>query len=289
MLVLYVLLVLIWSTGFITGKSIVGLMAPDVYLGLRFLGSGVIFMLIGLLQRRTFPTLRELPKHILAGILMNGVYLGFAYVAIEKGLPAGLMALIGALQPVLVMVLGFLLIKEKTSIKGVVGMLIGIAGLILVISPALHLDLSHSGVTLLTLLLACLAILSLSLGVVYQKMSIAASDIVASMAIQNLAASVVSLLFVLLLGERLFVFGWASVGLLLWGSLVLSCGGVFLMVYLVRKVPAAQVTTVMLLVPPLAALESYFLFDETMTCLQILGFVVTIAGVYLSRLKPAQV
>ena len=282
---LYVLLVVIWSTGFITGKLIVGLIDPNVYLGIRFFCAGLLFLAIALVQRRHFPKWKELPKHIIAGMLMNGFYLGFAYVAIAKGLPAGIMALIGALQPALVTLLAFIIIKEKTSLKGIVGMLIGMVGLMLVVSPALELDMSHGGVSLVTFALACTAIFALSLGVTYQKMSISSSDIFSSMAIQNLAASVVSFGFVLILGESLFRVQLESVLLMFWGVIVLSGGGVFLMVWLLRKVKASQVSTVLLLAPPLAAIESYFLFTESMTTIQIVGFVVTIAGVYLSRAK----
>jgi drug/metabolite transporter (DMT)-like permease len=282
---LYVLLVVIWSTGFITGKLIVGLIDPNVYLGIRFFCAGLLFLAIALVQRRHFPKWKELPKHIIAGMLMNGFYLGFAYVAIAKGLPAGIMALIGALQPALVTLLAFLIIKEKTSLKGIVGMLIGMVGLMLVVSPALELDMKHGGVSLFTFALACSAIFALSLGVTYQKMSISSSDIFNSMAIQNLAASVVSFGFVLILGESLFRVQLESVLLMFWGVIVLSGGGVFLMVWLLRKVKASQVSTVLLLAPPLAAIESYFLFTESMTTIQIVGFVVTITGVYLSRTK----
>jgi drug/metabolite transporter (DMT)-like permease len=283
---LYVLLVLIWSTGFITGKLIVGRIDPNIYLTIRFFLAGLLFLVIVLWQRRRFPTWQALPKHIIAGMLMNGFYLGFAYVAIAKGLPAGIMALIGALQPVLVTLLAFILIKEKTSFRGVMGMLIGMLGLILVVSPALTLDQPQGGVTGMTLVLACAAIVVLSLGVTYQKMSISASDIFSSMAIQNLAASLVSGGFVLCLGESLFKVQPASFLSVLWGTLVLSGGGVFLMVWLLRRIRASQVSTLMLLVPPLAAIESYFLFNESMNGVQIIGFVVTIAGVYASRTKP---
>jgi drug/metabolite transporter (DMT)-like permease len=117
-------------------------------------------------------------------------------------------------------------------------------------------------------------------------MSISASDIFSSMAIQNLAASLVSGGFVLCLGESLFKVQPASFLLVLWGTLVLSGGGVFLMVWLLRRIRASQVSTLMLLVPPLAAIESYFLFNESMNGVQIIGFVVTIAGVYASRTRP---
>jgi len=285
MAILYVLLVLIWSTGFITGKLIVGLMDPNIYLGIRFLLAALLFFALALWQRRTFPSRQELPQQILAGVLMSGLYLGLAYVAIAKGLPAGIMALIGALQPVLVTLLAFLLIKEKTSFLSMLGMLIGIIGLVLVISPALELDMSHGGVTLLTLCLAVGAILALSLGAISQKMSIASSDIIVAMGIQNLAAGAVAFGFVWVLGEQVFVAQWSSYLLLFWGAVVLSGGGVFLMVWLLRKIHASQVAMLLLLAPPLAAVESYFLFSETMTMVQIIGFGITIGGVYLSRLK----
>ncbi|MGO3346013.1 MAG: DMT family transporter [Marinomonas sp.] len=280
---LYGLLVLIWSAGFITGKLIVGQIDPNVFLSIRFFCAGLLFLTIVLVLRRPFPKWKELPKHILAGMLMNGFYLGFAYVAIAKGLPAGMMALIGALQPALVTILAFLLIKEKTSFRGIVGILVGMFGLLMVVSPALELNMSHGGITGLTLGLACAAILALSLGVTYQKMSISSSDIFSSMAIQNLAASVVSCGFMLFLGEHLFVMEWQSFALVAWGVVVLSGGGVFLMVWLLRKSRASQVSTLLLLAPPLAAIGSYFIFDETMTLIQLSGFVVTIGGVYLSR------
>jgi peptidoglycan biosynthesis protein MviN/MurJ (putative lipid II flippase) len=195
----------------------------------------------------------------------------------------GLSALGVLYADALVTLLAFLLIKEKTSFKGIVGIFVGMFGLLLVVSPALNI--SSGGVSLLTLVLACTAILALSLGVTYQKMSISSSDIFSSMAVQNLAASVVSCGFMLFLGEQLFVMQWQSFALVVWGVLVLSGCGVFLMVFLLRKTKASQVSTMLLLAPPLAAVESYFLFSESMTTIQMVGFVVTIAGVYLSRTK----
>lgn len=282
---LYGLLLLIWSTGFIAGKGIVGLIDPNVYLALRFFATGLIFFLIAIIQKRSFPIWADFPKHILAGALLNGLYLGFAYTAVRDGLPAGVMALIGALQPVLVMFLAFLLIKEKLSLLGVLGMLVAIGGLLMVISPSLSGEHHYS---IYMVLLGCLAIFCLALGAVYQKMSIARADIVTSLAIQNGAASVVSLGFILVMNESLFTLNLKSIFLLGWGVLVLSCGGVFLFVWLLRKSTAAQVSTSMLLVPPLAVIESYLIFGESMTMIQIVGIIITLVGVYFSYLKPGQ-
>ncbi|MCV2403970.1 DMT family transporter [Marinomonas sp. C2222] len=285
MVFLSVLLVLIWSTGFITGKFIVGLIDPNIYLGIRFFFAAVIFAVIVYFQKRSYPKLAEMPKHILAGVFMNSIYMGLSYVALVKGLPAGIMALIGALQPVLVTLLAFLLLKEKTTLVGAVGMLVGFVGLVMVISPALHFDMVFGGLTILTLTLGCLSVLALSFGVTYQKMSIHSSDIMSAMVIQNLSACFVTMGFAFFLGESLLELQLETFLLLLWGIVVLSCGGMFLMIFLVRKMAAAKVSILLLLAPPLAAVESYFLFSETMTIVQIIGSLITIFGVYVSKVK----
>ncbi|MEC8483004.1 MAG: DMT family transporter, partial [Pseudomonadota bacterium] len=144
MLIFYVLLVLIWSTGFIIGKFIVGLIDPNVYLTIRFTAVALLFFVLTKALKRPFPVRKDLPKHFLAGTLLNAFYLSLAYIALAQGLPAGIMALIGALQPLLVTCLALVLIKERTSLLGMIGMLIAISGLLLVISPSLTSDGSAS-------------------------------------------------------------------------------------------------------------------------------------------------
>lgn len=285
---IYLLLVLIWSTGFITGKFIVGWIDPNIYLAIRFVLAGTIFLLLALYYKRAFPAKKEWPKHILAGTLLNGFYLGFAYVALEQGLPAGVMALIGSLQPILVTLLALILIKEKTSLLGIAGMLIAITGLLLVISPSLEFTTAQASFSPWLAMLGLLGIFCLAFGSIYQKMSISNSDIFASMGIQNLAAAVVSTGFIVVLDERLFIASWQTFMLIAWGVIVLSCGGVFLLVWLLRKIKASQVSTLMLLVPPLAAIEGYFIFDEALTTVQLMGVLTTLAGVYLSRQQLPQ-
>lgn len=282
---LFVLLIAIWSTGFITGKFIVGLIDPNVYLAIRFALAGTIFVVIALALKRPFPPRSEWPKHIIAGILLNAFYLSFAYIALAQGLPAGVMALIGSVQPILVTLLAFLFIKEKTSLLGIFGMLIAIAGLLLVISPSFLKSPNADDFSLWLALMGLAGVISLALGSIYQKMSISDSDIIASMSIQNLSAALVSGAFMLILEETLLVPSLTTYALIAWGVVVLSCGGVFLLVWMLRRIPAAQVSTLMLLVPPLAAIEGYFLFDEALSTLQLIGVVTTLLGVYLSRLK----
>jgi len=46
-----------------------------------------------------WPPPRKLVQHLAAGAVMMGLYLTLSFLAIAHGLPAGIMALLGALQP----------------------------------------------------------------------------------------------------------------------------------------------------------------------------------------------
>jgi drug/metabolite transporter (DMT)-like permease len=52
---------------------------------------------------------------------------------------------------------------------------------------------------------------------------------------------------------------------------------------MVRHGEATKVTALLLLVPPLAALQGYFLFRETLSPLQLMGFALALGGVLLAR------
>jgi drug/metabolite transporter (DMT)-like permease len=55
---------------------------------------------------------------------------------------------------------------------------------------------------------------------------------------------------------------------------------------MVRRGRAANVASLMLLVPPLAAAETYLLFGDRLTVLQLAGFAIALGGVLLCN--PAQ-
>src|SRR5690348_13722017 len=94
-----VVFVWIWSTGFLVGRAIVPVAGPSLFLTARFLLAGAVFLVIALVARVPWPSLRELPRHLAVGGLLNGVYLVGGYWAVAQGLSPAIMALLGALQP----------------------------------------------------------------------------------------------------------------------------------------------------------------------------------------------
>jgi len=59
--------------------------------------------------------------------------------------------------------------------------------------------------------------------------------------------------------------------------------GSTLLVWMVRRGSAARVTVLVLLAPPLAAVQAALLFGERLDAVQMAGFALTLAGVLLCR------
>jgi drug/metabolite transporter (DMT)-like permease len=290
-----VVFVVLWSTGFVVARAIAPYADPNLYLLARFSGTALLFACAALIGRAAWPSGRALGKHLLAGALLQGVYLGAGYWAVAQGLSAGVMALLGALQPLLTAAVAAPLFGERLSARGWGGMALGLVGVALVLEPklaaaSLPTSYGHTSANALghapawlVVVIAILAVVSITAGTLFQKTSLARGDLRSSSAVQNFGAAVVAALFALALGEHRWIPSptlWVS---LAWGIVMLSGVGVTLLVWLVRRGDASRATALLFLVPPLAAFEGYVGFGETLLPVQIAGFVVALVGVLLAR------
>lgn len=282
--------VLIWSTGFIVGKAIVPLADTSLFLLARFAVAGLMFVAWALAARAAWPPLREAPRHLLAGALMQGLYLCAGYGAVARGLPPAIMALLGALQPLLTALLAIPLLKELPSRRTWQGLALGALGVVLVVAPAMQAGLHGAArqVSPWIVLLGVLAIVSITMGTLLQKTAIATCDLRASSAWQNLGAMLVAAAMVAIhaAGAPLHWHGgpalWAG---LAWAAIGLSGAGTWLLVSLVRRGQAANAAALMFLAPPLAALQAWLLFGERLGAVQALGMAVAGAGVWLCQTR----
>ena len=279
--------VLIWSTGFIVGKAIVPLADTTLFLLARFALAALMFCIAALAARAAWPAWRDVPRHLLAGALMQGLYLCAAFGAVAHGLPPAVMALLGALQPLLTALLAIPLLKELPSRRTWQGLATGVAGVALVVVPVLQAGVGRSAsiVSPWVMLAGLLAIVSITMGTLLQKMSIAASDLRTSSAWQNVGAMLVAGLAVWLSPAPHWQPGpvlWAALG---WAALGISGAGTWLLLGIVRRGQAAGAAALMFLAPPLAAVQAWLLFGDRLAPLQWLGMAVAGAGVWLCQTR----
>ena len=65
--------------------------------------------------------------------------------------------------------------------------------------------------------------------------------------------------------------------------MVPSVVGTTLLMWMMRHGEATKVTALLLLAPPLAAVQAYFVFNETLSPVQFVGFTLALIGVLLAR------
>ena len=276
--------VLIWSTGFIVGKAIVPLADTSLFLLARFAVAGVMFAVTALASGAKWPQWREVPRHLLAGALMQGVYLCAGYGAVAHGLSPSVMALLGALQPLLTALLAIPLLKELPSRRTWQGLALGSLGVALVVAPAMQAN-APQPVSPWIVLTGILAILSITMGTILQKTSIAASDLRTSSAWQSVGAMLVAGALVSMNSAPAWHGGPALWAALAWAALVLSGAGTWLLLGIVRRGQAASAAALMFLAPPLAAVQAWLLFGDSLGPAQWLGMGVAGAGVWLCQTR----
>jgi drug/metabolite transporter (DMT)-like permease len=218
------------------------------------------------------------------GLLVHGIYLAGVFVAISLGMSAGLSALIVSLQPLLTAALVGPLLGDRVTRRQVLGLVLGLAGVAMVLSGKLA---PAGGQTLFAgfgigaVLSVLAALLSITVGVVYQKRFCANVDLRAGSVIQYLAAGVAVGAAALLVETNRVVWHPDFVLALGWLVLVLSVAAVSLLMLLIRLGEAARVASLFYLVPPVTAVLAFFLFDERLTAVQLAGMGVAVVGVAL--------
>ena len=271
--------VLIWSTGFIVAKFGLPYAPPLTFLLLRFVGVLLVLGPLVLLMRAPWPNGKV--GHIaLAGVLVQAGYLGGVWCAIKIGMPAGLSALIVGMQPILT-AFAAPLIGEKVRGRQWLGLAFGIGGVGLVVANKISLI----GLTWHSIALCLLALVSITVGTLYQKRHCPQFDLRTGTLIQFAASLAVVLPLAVAfehLTPALQTVQWTPrfVGALLWSILALSIGAIFLLFALIRKSAATSVTSLLYLTPPTTALMAWLMFGEAFSLTGVAGMLLAVIGVY---------
>ncbi|MBS0451030.1 MAG: DMT family transporter [Proteobacteria bacterium] len=269
--------VLIWSTGFIVARYGMPYAPPLKFLAVRFALSLVCFCAWVALARVAWPRSRAQWGHLaVTGILMQAGYLGGVWAAVRAGMGSGLIALLVGVQPVLTAV-WMSLTGGRVSSRQWLGLVLGFAGLVLVVSRKFG---EGAEVSLLTMSLALMALLAITAGTLYQKRFVAPCDVRSASAVQMMAALVVTLPFAML-EPAAIEWNAHSMGAMAWSVLALSLGGSSLLYMLIQRGTATAVTSLLYLVPPTTALMAWLLFREPITVATVLGTALTAVGVSL--------
>lgn len=284
--------VLIWSTGFIVARYGMPYAPPFTFLLWRYFFSILCFLPWIVLARVAWPKDSRQALHLaVTGVLMHAGYLGGVWAAVRAGMGSGLSSLIVGIQPVLTAIwlstMGAGEGQHRVTRRQWLGLLLGFAGLVMVVSRKFTQGTPLDHVTPENMGWAVMALLAITSGTLYQKRFVQPCDVRTANTVQLLAAALVTIPLAALEPEGMQWNG-QLMGAMAWSVLGLTLGGSSLLYLLIQRGAAATVASLMYLVPPTTALIAWALFDEQITAITLLGTAITAVGVSLV-VRPAPV
>jgi drug/metabolite transporter (DMT)-like permease len=276
------LFVFLWSTGFVGAKYIVPYAEPFTFLTIRYVIAAAILIAIAALLKQPLKLTRDqVIASVAVGLLLHVIYIGGVFYAVSLGVSAGISAVIVSIQPVLVSILAVPLLGERIRSVQVVGLVLGVAGIALLLLPKVFQGDYSSAISEVGIVICVIALLGTSAGYLVQKKLGSDIPFLTGTGMQYVVSAVVfALLSALTEDQRVewspeFFFGLA------WIVLMLSIGSIVLLYEMLRAGSASKVSSLYYLVPPVAAIQAYFLFDEIIPPIGILGMALAGLGVVL--------
>ncbi|MGI9507605.1 MAG: DMT family transporter [Geminicoccaceae bacterium] len=270
--------VMLWSSGFIAAKAGLAHAETLTFLSLRYTVVTILMTGVAFAMRAPWPkSWREIAHIAVAGTMLQAIYFGGVWLAMGKGVGAGVAALIVCLQPVITAVLVGPMLGERVSARQWLGLGLGITGVALVVAHRLALGIgSVEG-----MVFAFMGLLGITFGTLYQKKYCAQMDPRSGSAVQFLVTALLLTPLSLLFEDGVINWTPAFIASLAYVAVFLSLISMALLTIMIRRGEASRVSSLFFLVPPMAALLAYLVLNEPLGTTVLVGMAVTAIGVAL--------
>ncbi|MGR4068656.1 DMT family transporter [Halomonas sp. LR3S48] len=274
------LFIVIWSSGYIAGKAALPFVGPYTMVFLRFASAASVLLMVAFATHAPWPKTWKDAGHIaVAGMLLQAMQFSGLYSGISLGVSAGVSALIVGTMPIFVALGAGIFLSERIKPQQWVGLVVGLAGVALVVSEKL----TFGEATIGGYIAVLFALLGITLGTLYQKKYCSGMDLRTGGFIQLSVAATVAFAAAYTLEDLQFTVTPTFLFATSWMSLVNSIGGISVLFVMIRRGDASKVASLFYLIPGVTALMAYALLGETLHPLAIVGFIVTAFGVYLNN------
>ena len=270
----------IWSSAFTSARIIVEYASPLASLALRFLVSGLIGIAIARAMGQTWYLTRDQWRAtIVFGVCQNAIYLGMNFYAMQT-VEASLASIIASLLPLMVAFAGWVIFRDKLPALGVVGLMLGIAGVVLIMSSRIEAGVDLYGVALCVIGAIALTIATLSMRTMSaggNLLMVVGLQMIVGACVLALASAVTETIHVSVTPELIaaFIYTTLGPGLLatwIWFSLV-------------ERIGAIKATTFHFLNPFFGVAVAAVLLGERLGPRDVLGVAIIAAGILAVQLS----
>lgn len=280
--------VLLWNSGFIGAEYGLPYTGPFTLLFWRYLSlTFIIFLYLLVRDRFRWVGVSTMIPNMVVGILAHGVWLSCVLLSLNHKVPAGIVALVVALQPLATGAFSGRVVGETTPLYRWLGLLIGFGGVAITVLSRINFSDAESIFGYLIPLGSVIAITTASL--IQRKMQVANTTyrlpVDQTLFYQSLGTAIV-LAFPAIFTEKLET-EWTTefIYTMTWLVLGVSLGAYALMWLLIERIDATRVASLFYLGPPVTMLMAWIAFGDTLKILDIIGLLVVFAGVLLTQMK----
>ena len=276
-----IIFILLWSSAFITTKPIINYSDPFAALAFRFLFVALGFLIFAIYtKQKILISQKNFLESFFSGILFHGLYLGGVFFSISKGMPTGITALIVTLQPILTNIFANPILNEKVSVKQWIGVFLGFIGAALVLGFDIGDSLPTIGV-----ISSFVALFAITISTLWQKKLSNNLPLSVSNMYQALGGFFFHLIIISFFTKPYIFFSKTFLIAMSHQIFLVSFGAFTILMFLIKNNSASKTVSVFFLIPPVSAVMAYFFVNDTLTTLDIFGFIVATIGVFIATRK----
>ena len=274
--------ILFWSSAFTSAKILVSNSPPLLVLGIRFLFTGTIGILINNIFFNKIKLNRNNWKFILLfGICQNTLYLGLNFLAMDK-IDAYLAVIIASLLPVFVAIISFFLRIDKLHFFSVIGIIVGFLGCSIILAPKITVNLNFYGLSLCIIAVIALAMATLIIkdGFSYKE------QLLPFVSIQMIVGGLPLLLLSFLFEEWVINFSNSFIIAFIYTCFFPGLIATMIWFNLVKRIGVIMASSFHFLTPPTGVIIAYIVLNERININDIIGIIfITIALTIIHQAK----
>ena len=276
---------LIWSSAFTSAKILVTAASPLMVLSLRFLISGLLGIAIArMLGQKIQLNREEWTVVVIIGISQNALYLAFNCMAMQW-IEASLAAIIASLLPLVVAVVCWVFLGEKTGLNGMLGLTVGFGGVLVIMLDKLSGSSASLGMTLCLIGVAALAGATLYVG----RMMSLNKNVVMIVGLQMLVGSITLFPFSLIFETWNIEWSTSFILAFIYTTLVPGLLGTLIWFFLVRRIGPVRAATFHFLNPFFGVLVAALILSEPLSLRDGIGVTIIMAGILLVQLSRKKI
>lgn len=276
------LVCILWGTTWLASKQGVQFIPDAIQMaGIRQLLGGICYVGFFLYKKMPLPQGKEWIPILVLSFLNFMISNGLSTLALQYNISAGLGAIIGAIFPLWLVVIGLFIAKTKMPVMAIIGLILGFGGVCIIFYD--HLNEFLDSKFQIGILLSVIATWTWAIATLYTKRQALHFNPYYGLGLQMVISGIVLYSVSSLTGRAIALTAipwqsWAAIAyLVIFGSLI----AFVCYLYALQNLPTEQASIYAYINPIVAVVLGSIVFDEKLTIYLAIGGLVTLLGVFL--------